>query len=518
MKNVRAGSAVRVLHVLLPVFLLISLLCGPASAVGDTLVIAQTGDAKSFDPHQMPDNVSCHAMAQVYENLITANDAGEIVPQLAEKYEQIDELSYKFYLRKGVRFHNGEELKAGDVKFTFDRATSPVGKPLHMVVARIDAAKTEIVDDYTIIIRSKTPDASFLAAMTHMGGCAILNEKAVGAAGADYGNNPVGTGPYRLEKWARGDRITLTRFDGYWGEKPAIKNVVLRVVGEQTNRMIELETGGVDIAYTIPPIDLPRFDGNSKLKLVRTPNQMTLYLGLNLRMKPLDDLRVRQALTMAVNRDAIVKAVFRGIGTPARGPIAAGIKYFDNSLPPYEYNVAKAAELLAEAGYPKGFKATMIVNDAKERVDVATVLQSMFKEIGVEIDIQVMEWGAFLDQVDLKQHAMFVFGWNAAAIPDPDYSLYNPFHSSEITEGPGGRNRACFANSEVDALLVKGRLVPDGPEREGIYHQIQQKIREQSPWIFIQNGELLIGTRSYVKGFAPKANSYHRLAGVYFEE
>lgn len=516
-KSFKAKNARYYFTAFLSVVFSFALFCSPASAAKDTLVIAQVGDAKAFDPHLMPDNVSCHAMAQVYENLVTADNSGVITPQLAERYEQLDDVSYKFYLRKGVKFHNGEELKATDVKFTFDRATSPLGKPLHMVVSRIDPSKIEILDQYTVILRTKTPDASFLAALTHMGGGAILNEKAVNAAGKEYGNQPIGTGPYKLEKWTKGDRITLARFDDYWGEKARIPNVVIRVVSEQTNRMIELETGGVDIAYTIPPIDLHRFEGNSKLVLFRQPNQTSLYIGMNLRKKPLDDLRIREALTMLINRDAIVKAIFRGVGSASRGPLAVGIKYFDESLPPYEYNVNKAKQLIAEAGYADGFSLTLLVTEMKERVDVATVVQSMFKEIGVNLEIKILEHGAFLDAIDLKQEDMFLLGWNSA-IPDPDYSLYNPFHSSEITEGPGGRNRAFFSNPEVDALLEKGRLVPDGSEREAIYHQIQRKIRAQYPWLFIQNGELLIGTRSYVKGFSPKGNSYHRLADVYFEE
>ena len=177
-----------------------------------TLSIATPADAKSLDPHLTNDTPSANIMINMYENLMTLDEDGNPVGQLAEKWEKIDELSYKFYLKQGVLFHNGEEMKASDVKFSLLRAMNIEGSSVSHVVGDIDPEGFEIIDDYTIVIKLKRPFSVFLSYLTHVGGGSILCEKAVTEAGENYGENPIGTGPYKYKSWAKGDRIVLERY------------------------------------------------------------------------------------------------------------------------------------------------------------------------------------------------------------------------------------------------------------------------------------------------------------------
>jgi peptide/nickel transport system substrate-binding protein len=482
---------------------------GFAKETKDTLVVANIYDAKTLDPHATNDVASSGAMLQIYETLVALDDDNNIVPQLAGRWERPDELTYKFYLLEGVKFHNGEELKASDVKYTIERAMSPKGAAIQNYSSEVDTV--EVVDDYTVVIKTKRPCTPFLASLSHTWG-SILNEKATEAAGDNYGMNPVGTGPFKFASWAKGDRLTLERYEEFHGKKPAYKTLVIRSITEPTNRTIELESGAVDIAYGIPSNDIKRVEENENLKLMRVMDNSTTYLGFNCEKSPFDDVRVRQAISKAIDTVLINKAVYRGVGQAPVGPIAPNVKYSDKTLPVHERDVEGARKLLAEAGYPNGFDAEIWTNDKKERVDMATIIQSQLSEIGINVQIKVLEWGAYLDGLKAKQHDMFIVGW-VATVPDPDFAVGAVFHSSM----KGKMNFAFFGDDEVDALIEKGKTLPDGPEREKVYKDLQRLINEKCPWVYLLNDEQICGVRKNVQGFKPSPRGYHVLYNVYFE-
>lgn len=336
---------------------------GFAKETKDTLVVANIYDAKTLDPHATNDVASSGAMLQIYETLVALDDDNNIVPQLAERWERPDELTYKFYLLKGVKFHNGEELKASDVKYTIERAMSPKGAAIQNYSSEVDTV--EVVDDYTVVIKTKQPCTPFLASLSHTWG-SILNEKATEAAGDNYGMHPVGTGPFKFVSWEKGDRLTLERYEEFHGKKPAYKTLVIRSITEPTNRTIELESGAVDIAYGIPSNDIKRVEENENLKLMRIMDNSTTYLGFNCEKSPFDDVRVRQAIGKAIDTVLINKAVYRGVGQAPVGPIAPNVKYSDKTLPVHERDVEGARKLLTEAGYPNGFDAEIWTNEKKK--------------------------------------------------------------------------------------------------------------------------------------------------------
>ncbi|WP_097027856.1 glutathione ABC transporter substrate-binding protein [Clostridium peptidivorans] len=480
------------------------------STVKDSLVVATAYDAKSLDPHVVNDVASSNVMTQIYGTLVQMNEKNEVVPMLADSFSQLDELTYEFKLKKGVKFHNGEEMKASDVKFSLERAAKSA--LVSHIFGDIDTSSFKMPDDYTISFKTKAPSSGFLAGLTHCGG-SILSEKAVTAAGEKYAMSPVGTGPFKFVSWTKGDRVELERFNDFYGDKPKFSKMTIRVIPEPTNRAIELESGGVDIAYEISSNDIKRIEENEKLQIARIIDNSTQYLGFNNQKKPFNDVKVRQAISYALNTKSIVETVWRGVGKVAVGPIGPNVLYSDKSLQVHEYNVQKAKELLKEAGYEKGFKTTIWTNEKKERVDMATIMQSQLKEVGIDAEIKILEWGAYLDGLSKGEHDMFIIGWTCQT-PDPDLAVYAPLHSSKA--GTGG-NYSFFKNAKVDELIMKGRVMKNSPEREEIYKEIQKEVKEQAPWVFLSNGEQVVGTSKSVKGFVPSPFGYHVLYNVSFQ-
>jgi len=474
----------------------------------DTLVVATTYDAKTLDPYMTNDVASSNAMRQIYETLVTIDDQGKVVPSLAEKIERVDGKTYRFTLKKGVKFHNGETLTADDALYSLNRAYEK-GASVRHIMGVIDPAGFKKINDLTFEVKTKESMSSFLAALTHFGGGVILNRKAVEAAGDDYGFNPVGTGPYELVNWRKGDRMELERFDEFHGTTPEFPKMVLRVIPEASNRTIELESGDVDIAFELSSLDVSRVTANKNLNLLSLVDNSTTYLGFNCSKKPFNNEILRQAITKAINIPASVKAVFRGTATPAFGPIAPNVKYSNTTLKPSVQDIAAAKKLLAQAGFPNGFSTTLWTNSKKVRVDMATIIQAQLKKIGVTVKIQVLEWGAYLQGLKENKHEMFIVGWTCQT-PDPDMAVFPPFHSSQI----GGNNFAAFGDKEVDGLLDKGRLTADGPKRAAIYAKVQDLILKKAPWVFLANQKFAFGVQAYLTDFEPSPFGFHPLYKV----
>lgn len=484
--------------------------CGD-EADTDTLVVAQGADADSLDPHATNDQPSSRVMKQIYESLINQNEEMELIPGLAEDWEQIDELTWEFHLREGVMFHNGEELTASDVEFTILRALE--SPDVGHIVGAIDPEGIEVVDDYTIRISTIEPFAPLLAHLAHTA-ASILNEDAVEEYGEDYGDNPVGTGPYMLDEWTRGSEIHLTRFEDFHGENGQMENITFRNIQEDGNRTIELETGEIDIAYDILPTDMSKIEDNEELELVRDLNFSTVYLGFNMDKEPFDDVRVRQAINYAIDVESIIETVMEGSGEVANGPIGPMVWASNDALEPYGHDVERAKELMEEAGYEDGFSTTIWTNDNQLRQDIAQIAQSQLEEIGIDIEIEVLEWGAYLEGTANGEHDMFILGW-VTVTGDPDYGLYALFHSEQF--GAAG-NRTFYANERVDELLEEARKSADPDVREEAYMEVQEIVRDEAPWLFLNTGEDRTGIRNNVTGFKNHPAGHHPLWNVSIEE
>lgn len=489
---------------------------GTAMAKGDTLVIANFADAKNMDPQTLTDSASQQVNRQIYESLVSVNAKGEIVPQLAESWTLAEDgKTYIFTLKKGVKFHNGEIMTADDVVFTFKRAKSNMGAGTRALSLAVDPESIKKIDDHTVAIGAFTPMGPvFLMAFNHPW-ASVLNKKAVEQYGKDYGMNPVGTGRFKFASWDKGDKLTLERWDGYHGKPATLKRIVIRAVIENASRTIELESGAVDMAMELSEIDIPRLQDNKNLKLYTFPGPNVYFLCFDVTSKPYDDWRVREAMNIVVDRPGILKAVFKGHGEVATGPISSAIKYSTTKLlenPPRD--IAKARKMLAEAGYPDGFKGAIMTPDRRTHMDMSTVLQANFKEIGLDMEIKVSEWGAFLDGIRHQGHAPYVSGWwQGSPAFDPYFYLGPQFHSSVI----GQSNRTFMNDATVDELLDKGATLQDGPEREAVYHAVQKRINEVRPWIPMITPVSIYATAKNLKGFEPIPSLQIDLTQCYFE-
>jgi peptide/nickel transport system substrate-binding protein len=497
-------------HVLTVLMLFVTMLvlpgCGRQAAVQPvTVTVAQNADAVSLDPHKTNDLPSSRIMKQLYDTLLFQDENMTIQPGLAVEWSQVDELTWEFTLRRGAKFHNGEELTANDVKFTYGRLLNPETKsPAAFILEPI--ASVEAVDNYTVRITTKQPFAPLLSHLAHSA-TSILNEKAVTAAGEDYGVRPVGTGPFVFSAWTPGSTVELAANKAYWGGAPKIDKLVFRNIPEGATRAVELETGAVDIAYDIESHDVDRLAGNAKLQLVRKPTLATNYIGFNLKKAPFDRTEVRQAINYAVNVEEIIDYVLLNIGTRAVGPIGPNVFGAHPALDGYEYNPERARELLAAAGLQDGFKTTIWTNDNPVRVRIAEIVQAQLKEIGIEATVEVVEWGAYLERTAAGEHEMFILGW-VSVTGDADYGLYSLFHSSQF--GSAG-NRTFFSNSRVDELLDLGRTSADEQERLAAYHEAQEIVTRDAPWLFLNVREEVVGMGAGITGFVFHPAGHHAL-------
>lgn len=477
----------------------------------DELIVATAYDAKSLDPHAVNEVAASNIMVQMYNTLVALDENGELIPSLAESFEQVDDVTYKFTIKQGVKFHNGEEFTVDDAVFSLKRAAE--APAIANLFGDIDPNGFEVIDDTNFTVKLKAPNTSFLYNLMLPGG-SMLNQKAVEEAGDSYAMDPVGTGPFKFVDWQKGDRVELERFDEYFGEKPAFSKMTIRAIPEATNRTIELESGGVDVAYEISANDVSRVEDNPDLQLTRLIDNSTQYLGFNTQKEPFNDVRVRQAINYALDVPAIVETAWKGVGQVAQGPMSPNVNYFNPDIKQYEYNVEKAKELLAEAGYEDGFSTLLWTNEKQERVDMATIIQSQLKEIGIQVDVEILEWGSYLEKLGNGEQDMFIIGWTGQST-DPDVSLYGPL--SKETLGAGA-NFTFFINDRVNDLLVEGRKIPDSPEREAMYYEIQEVFAEETPFIPLNNGEAVVGSAKYVQNLELTPFGFHPLYKITFGE
>ncbi len=285
--------------------------------------------------------------------------------------------------------------------------------------------------------------------------------------------------------------------------------MIIRGIPENTVRAIELETGGVDIAYNIDPTDEFRLTGVPGLRLDKSQTLSTSYIGFNVQKEPFNDVRVRQAINYALDVEAVVDYIYTGQAAPAGGPLAP-LVWGAIDVEGYQFDPEKAKALLAEAGYPNGFSTTIWTNDNPLRMQIAEMFQADLAEIGVDVEVLIVPWATYLEDTALGKHDMFILGWGTVTA-DADYGMYALFHSSQHGD-PG--NRTFYSNPRVDELLDAGRRETDPEKRMAIYHEVQEVIVEDAPWAFLINTSAVNGLRDYVEGFWPHPAGHHWLGGV----
>ncbi len=505
---------------LISVFLIMGLVFTGAGLVNEAsagspkrLQVAMISEPASLDVHLVPDVPSYWVIEQTGNRLVRFNESMELEPELATSWEWIDDLTIEFTLREGVTFHNGEPFTAQDVKFTLERRLDPdLGSPNMRFVQEIDLDTIEVIDDYTIRFSTSRPFAPFLNNLAHSSGV-ILNQKAVEQYGDEYGQNPVGTGPFKFVEWSSGDYVLLERYENYWEGPAKVDELQFRFIEQASNRTIELETGRVHIAEDIAPSDLDRIDNHPNITLLRDLDLMVSYAGMNNKREPFNDVRVRQAMNYAVDTEALVEAVYEGLGQKAQAPVNYTILNPGDQageIKQYGFDPEKAKQLLAEAGYPDGFTFTAITDPFDQRVNSAEIVQAYLSQIGVTMNIEIVEWSVLLDRAGNRgDYDMMFLSWTSSS-GDPEMAT-RPFYGG--AHGAAG-NRVWYQNDRVDELLELGMQEPEWEQRWEYYMEAQKIIAEEAPWIFIQFGEQAIGVRNEVTGFEIHPNSRHRFHKV----
>jgi len=328
---------------------------GEAPRVGGELVIAFGTDPESLDPNKISSAPAGMVLTHIAETLVTMTEELEIAPLLAESWEFSEDAKVlTLYLRRGVVFHDGTPFNAEAVKINLERFQKAVFR--FLIYPRVQ--NVEVVDEYTVRLHLDMPFAPLLAHLSH-NFIAMISPKQIAELpeGQDI-MAPVGTGPFKFDKWVRGEYVRIVRNDEYWGQKPYVDAVVFRIVPSDATRLVLLETGQVHAIMRVPPPDAPRVAATPGLELVKVPSVRTIYIGFNCQRPPFNDPRVRQALNYAVDKEAIVKEILSGMGGISDAPIMP-LVFGHSPQPVYQYDPEKARRLLDEAGVPRGFKCTL---------------------------------------------------------------------------------------------------------------------------------------------------------------
>lgn len=501
---------------------------------GGDLVISIGADIVSLSTHGSNDVPSSNVQENIYETLTFLDENQDVQPGLAESWDEVDETTWDFHLREGVKFHDGEELTAEVVKVNFERLVDPdVGSPRAFLLDQVESV--EVVDDLTVRLNLEYAYAPLLSNLAHTG-TGIMSPKIIeedyaqmttdnnnngdgevaeeGDPDAYINQHPAGTGPFKYVEWVPGEKVVLERNDDYWGDTAKLDTVEFKVVSEQSSRIAELETGGSDVADGIGPNNISRVEGMADASVLQEPSVSLDYVGINVEAEPFDDVKVRQAVSMAINKEEIIDGVYDNVGIPAIGPLAPNVFGYDESVSGIEYDVDRAKELLAEAGYEDGFSTTIWTNDSEQRMDTAIAIQSQLAELDIDVQIEELEWGAYLERTANGEHDMFILGWSTVT-SDADYGMYPLFHSSQHGD-PG--NRSFLSDDKVDELLQSAREETDPDKRQELYSEAQELLVELAPMLYVRHGEYLLGVNDSVKNFGVNAQGIYQLRETYIEQ
>jgi peptide/nickel transport system substrate-binding protein len=443
---------------------LVALLALPSFAMAKAdLVIATDAPPKSMNPQAHSSDANFSYMSNFFDGLLQRKD-GKLAPALATEWERVDALTWKFKLRKGVKFSNGNDFNADDVVFTFTRMKdSKYSKLLNFGNA---IASMETPDPYTVIFKTKKPVPWFAETMHQ--NFILDKESSLTRDDGDYNTRPIGTGAYIFDEWVKGSYLRMHANPNYWEGEPKFKTVELRPIVEEATRFAALAGKQVDLVNGVPLNLADRIAKMPGVKMIQRPARRAIFLSLsNQPGTPYADLRVRQALAYAINEDEIVEKVMHGKATKAHQiPDKATVGY-DPSIKRLEYNPEKAKELLAEAGYADGFEITIAgpndryINDEK----ICEAVAKYLARIGLKVNLDVKPKSIFFDEITSHKHPFYLIGWFDGSY-DFGRSAEKLLHSVDKDKGMGGYNGANYSNAELDRMLVESSNIVDRAERE----------------------------------------------------
>jgi peptide/nickel transport system substrate-binding protein len=478
----------------------------------DTLYVALEAEPPELDPNLSSAYVDRQVMASLYDKLVDIDENGEIVPMLAKSYDVSDDGKvYTFHLRDGIKFHDGTEFNAEAAKYNLERyqeedsVRSTEVEPIESV---------EAVDEYTVRVTLSEPFAPFLAVLTDRAGI-MASPKAIEENNGRISKDPVGTGPFKFVERVRGDHITVEKNPDYWREGlPKIDKIEYRGIDDENVQYQNLQSGELDIIDSIPLVEFKELQESGDYNVSIEPGLGYQGVFLNVTQPPFDNKQLRQAVYRLVDRDAIVKAVLRGVGGEAgNSPFSEQSWAYSEESDSYpERSVEEAKALLEEAGKPDGFSFTLKTDPSPINQQIGQVIQNNLKPAGIDVKLEQEEFGTLLDDSTNGNFQALFLGWSGRI--DPDLNIY------DFTVTNGDFNDSGYSNPEVDKLLNEARITSDRDRRKELYGQVMEILHEDVPYVYLyhNNQTTDFAMQPTVQGFEPYPDGILRLAGVSKEQ
>ncbi len=480
-----------------------------AQARGGTLRIGMDADNTTMDPHRSTAAVDRQVYNNIYGKLVDIDARFGIVPQLAQSWEiRNGGLTYVFKLRRGVKFHDGTDFNADIVKWNFDRMRDPaLASPRRSEIAPVKEVK--VVDPFTVEITLTAPFTPFLSVLTDRAGM-MVSRAAVEKYGDDFARNPVGTGPFRFVEWVKDDHLTLRRFEGYWEpDRPYLDEIIYRPIPDAAVRFTAMRTGQIDFMHQIHPKDVAAARQERGLTVSEIPSLWWQGIHLNTQVAPFSTRALRQAIWYAVDRTVIQRVVYHNLGAPAWGPFPPSMWAQDRDFTAWRRDLARARAKLAEGGMPNGFAFTIKGWNQPTHVQELQIIQAQLKEIGVEMKIELLEFGKLLADLNGHNFVALRIGWSGR--PDPDGNAHLFLHSK------GGLNRVRYSNPKMDELLDRARSEGDQDRRRALYAEVTRLAAEDAPYIWLHHDPEIKVWGQHVKGFEHIADGMIRAKGIWLE-
>lgn len=490
----------------------------------DTLLYGVYWEPSNLDPHAITDWASVWMLDNIYETLVRYRTkqvqnktvgTAEVQPHLAERVDvSADGLTYTFHLRHGVKFHSGDEMTAETVRYSINRMLTVALAPSRLISEYLTPAGTEIVDRYTVLVKLTKPTSLFLLLMASTTTGAIVNPKTVEAHGgitAGKGNdwmarNVDGTGPFKWGEWRAGESFELVANPDYWQGPPKLQRVVFRIIRDFSTQLLLLLRGELDIVYRLPADMTQQLIGNPDIVINRENGIGLHQIWMNNRIPPFDKKQVRQALLYALDPYAINRAVAFGFAETAKSAIPSPLEGWTKEYWPYKVDPAKAKSLLAEAGFPNGFKTEIYFNAGNtEREQTAIAAQAQLKKAGIELELRSIPWPTLVSNYEEGKIPLFVL--SGLGLPIVEDYLISTFHSKN--QGARG-NYSFYTNKTVDSLIDQLLVTREADKRKTIIRDVQRTVIDDAPSAWIYNSLLFYAQRKWVKGWVlyPSGNWY----------
>lgn len=472
----------------------------PGAALAQTLTIGVRAGPDSIDPHFTATGTHAEALKHVFDTLTWSGDKLQIEPRLATSWKAIEPAVWEFKLRPGVKFHDGSDFTAEDVKFSIERIPTVAGpNPTTIYVRRVKEVK--IVDPLTVHIVTDGPapnlpnDFIRLFIVSHKAAAGLTKDNANEAFNS--GKAAIGTGPYKYVSWTPKDQMVIERFDGYWGPKEPWARVVRKELPNDAARLAQLKAGQVDLITRVPATDVASLKRDAKLTVATIATVYVFNMELDMRDKapqvsakdgsplpknPIQDARVREAIDLAIDRPALAEIAMEGLGTPVNQLVTPSIAGFNKSLPPLKPDLAKAKKLLEEAGYPNGFKVTFSFTSDRLPGDrqVGTSIAQMLARIGIDAQANAQPAAVFFPARTRGEFSMSMSGWGTLT-GEANYTLSSVVHSNDPAKKLGAFNVLGYKNAAIDKLIEDAAVEMDEAKRNDLLAQANAIVAKDRP-------------------------------------